>query len=74
MILYALEAKDNCGKSTTLKKLLLHLLESGAAPLTDVSKSQLKGQLLAERRARLSGEEYEKNEAFIRRMCDNDAE
>ena len=39
MILYALEAKDNCGKSTTLKKLLLHLLESGAAPLTDVSKS-----------------------------------
>lgn len=59
MILYALEAKDNCGKSTTLKKLLLHLLESGAAPLTDVSKSQLKGQLLAERRARISGEEYE---------------
>ena len=59
MILYALEAKDNCGKSTTLKKLLLQLLENGAMPLSDVSKSALKARLAEERRARLAGEEYE---------------
>ena len=59
MILYALEAKDNCGKSTTLKKLLLQLLENVAMPLSDVSKSALKARLAEERRARLAGEEYE---------------
>ena len=59
MILYALEAKDNCGKTTTLKKLLLRLLQAGARPLTETDVGRIAAQLAAERSALARGEQYE---------------
>ena len=59
MILYALEAKDNCGKTTTLKKLLLRLLQAGARPLTETDGGRIAAQLAAERSALARGEQYE---------------
>ncbi len=58
MILYALQAKDNSGKSTALKKLAASLLGGGARmqfcePAT--SRSALVAQIASERRTRAAG-------------------
>lgn len=58
MILYALQAKDNCGKSTTLKRLLLKFLQEGRA-ITPVDKVALAKELEEEKRAEMSDAEYE---------------